>query len=84
MRARGPATPASLHPGPTTTTMKQQPAAASAGVPAFLSKLWALLGEAPSNQLITWSQVGAPETGSRPPPPGKRRVSPPPPAHTGR
>ncbi|XP_074804426.1 heat shock factor protein 2 isoform X1 [Natator depressus] len=61
MRARGPATPASLHPGPTTTTMKQQqqqPAAASAGVPAFLSKLWALLGEAPSNQLITWSQNG--------------------------
>ncbi|KAM7171898.1 heat shock factor protein 2 isoform 2-T2 [Macrochelys suwanniensis] len=36
--------------------MKQQPA--SAGVPAFLSKLWALLGEAPSNQLITWSQNG--------------------------
>uniref|UniRef100_A0A8C3XI31 Heat shock transcription factor 2 n=1 Tax=Chelydra serpentina TaxID=8475 RepID=A0A8C3XI31_CHESE len=35
--------------------MKQQPA--SAGVPAFLSKLWALLGEAPSSQLITWSQV---------------------------
>ncbi|CAM4535568.1 heat shock factor protein 2 isoform X1 [Caretta caretta] len=60
MRARGPATPASLHPGPITTTMKQQQpaAAASAGVPAFLSKLWALLGEAPSNQLITWSQNG--------------------------
>ncbi|XP_043366830.1 heat shock factor protein 2 isoform X1 [Dermochelys coriacea] len=65
MRARGPATPAWLHPGPTTTTMKQQQqpaaaaaAAASAGVPAFLSKLWALLGEAPSNQLITWSQNG--------------------------
>uniref|UniRef100_A0A8C3XIL5 Heat shock transcription factor 2 n=1 Tax=Chelydra serpentina TaxID=8475 RepID=A0A8C3XIL5_CHESE len=38
--------------------MKQQPA--SAGVPAFLSKLWALLGEAPSSQLITWSQVGPP------------------------
>ncbi|XP_054678826.1 heat shock factor protein 2 isoform X2 [Grus americana] len=31
---------------------------ASAGVPAFLSKLWALVGEAPSNQLITWSQNG--------------------------
>ncbi|NXT21995.1 HSF2 protein, partial [Syrrhaptes paradoxus] len=31
---------------------------ASAGVPAFLSKLWALVGEAPSNQLITWSQSG--------------------------
>ncbi|XP_061846596.1 heat shock factor protein 2 isoform X7 [Colius striatus] len=30
----------------------------SAGVPAFLSKLWALVGEAPSNQLITWSQNG--------------------------
>ncbi|XP_019375574.1 PREDICTED: heat shock factor protein 2 isoform X4 [Gavialis gangeticus] len=46
--------------------MKQQPSApppppspaASAGVPAFLSKLWALVGEAPSNQLITWSQNG--------------------------
>ncbi|XP_024048381.1 heat shock factor protein 2 [Terrapene carolina triunguis] len=37
---------------------QQQLAAASAGVPAFLSKLWALLGEAPSNQLITWSQNG--------------------------
>ncbi|XP_030412071.1 heat shock factor protein 2 isoform X1 [Gopherus evgoodei] len=37
---------------------QQQPAAAGAGVPAFLSKLWALLGEAPSNQLITWSQNG--------------------------
>ncbi|KAM9564016.1 heat shock factor protein 2 isoform 2-T2 [Guaruba guarouba] len=32
--------------------------AAGAGVPAFLSKLWALVGEAPSNQLITWSQNG--------------------------
>ncbi|NXE94963.1 HSF2 protein, partial [Menura novaehollandiae] len=31
---------------------------ASPGVPAFLSKLWALLGETPSNQLITWSQNG--------------------------
>uniref|UniRef100_A0A8D0GWK0 Heat shock transcription factor 2 n=1 Tax=Sphenodon punctatus TaxID=8508 RepID=A0A8D0GWK0_SPHPU len=43
-------------------TMKQQqqqpPAAASVGVPAFLSKLWALVGDAPSNQLITWSQNG--------------------------
>ncbi|XP_068260026.1 heat shock factor protein 2 isoform X2 [Nyctibius grandis] len=36
----------------------QPPPAASAGVPAFLSKLWALVGEAPSNQLITWSQNG--------------------------
>ncbi|KAM9637311.1 heat shock factor protein 2 isoform 2-T2 [Morphnus guianensis] len=34
------------------------PPSASAGVPAFLSKLWALVGEAPSNQLITWSQNG--------------------------
>uniref|UniRef100_A0A8D0C845 Heat shock transcription factor 2 n=1 Tax=Salvator merianae TaxID=96440 RepID=A0A8D0C845_SALMN len=44
--------------------MKQQPVAsaastgASATVPAFLSKLWALVGDAPSNQLITWSQNG--------------------------
>ncbi|XP_042743761.1 heat shock factor protein 2 isoform X2 [Lagopus leucura] len=35
-----------------------QPPPAGAGVPAFLSKLWALVGEAPSNQLITWSQNG--------------------------
>ncbi|XP_039915446.1 heat shock factor protein 2 isoform X8 [Hirundo rustica] len=34
------------------------PPFASPGVPAFLSKLWALLGETPSNQLITWSQNG--------------------------
>nr|BAZ95786.1 heat shock factor protein 2 [Anolis sagrei] len=46
--------------------MKQQPVASSAAgnaggntaVPAFLSKLWALVGDAPSNQLITWSQNG--------------------------
>ncbi|XP_077156787.1 heat shock factor protein 2 isoform X2 [Paroedura picta] len=46
--------------------MKQQPAAAmttspsgpGTAVPAFLSKLWALVGDAPSNQLITWSQNG--------------------------
>ncbi|XP_042297851.1 heat shock factor protein 2 isoform X2 [Sceloporus undulatus] len=45
--------------------MKQQPVASSASttaastaVPAFLSKLWALVGDAPSNQLITWSQNG--------------------------
>ncbi|KAJ6655253.1 hypothetical protein lerEdw1_005597 [Lerista edwardsae] len=41
--------------------MKQQSAStmgASAAVPAFLSKLWALVGDAPSNQLITWSQNG--------------------------
>ncbi|KAI6071309.1 Heat shock factor protein 2 isoform X2 [Aix galericulata] len=37
---------------------QQQPPSAGAGVPAFLSKLWALVGEAPSNQLITWSQNG--------------------------
>ncbi|XP_053237778.1 heat shock factor protein 2 isoform X1 [Podarcis raffonei] len=43
---------------------QQQPvtSAANAGaataVPAFLSKLWALVGDAPSNQLITWSQNG--------------------------
>uniref|UniRef100_A0A8C4U7I4 Heat shock transcription factor 2 n=1 Tax=Falco tinnunculus TaxID=100819 RepID=A0A8C4U7I4_FALTI len=36
----------------------QPPPSAGAGVPAFLSKLWALVGEAPSNQLITWSQNG--------------------------
>lgn len=39
------------------TPQPQPPPSASAGVPAFLSKLWALVGEAPSNQLITWSQV---------------------------
>ncbi|XP_070589541.1 heat shock factor protein 2 isoform X2 [Erythrolamprus reginae] len=33
-------------------------AAAATTVPAFLSKLWALVGDAPSNQLITWSQNG--------------------------
>ncbi|XP_051470057.1 heat shock factor protein 2 isoform X2 [Apus apus] len=45
--------------------MKQQQAqppqpqpSAGAGVPAFLSKLWALVGEDPSSQLITWSQNG--------------------------
>ncbi|XP_044281491.1 heat shock factor protein 2 isoform X2 [Varanus komodoensis] len=44
--------------------MKQQPVASAANagaataVPAFLSKLWALVGDAPSNQLITWSQNG--------------------------
>ncbi|XP_061479712.1 heat shock factor protein 2 isoform X3 [Rhineura floridana] len=43
---------------------QQQPVAsvantgASTAVPAFLSKLWALVGDAPSNQLITWSQNG--------------------------
>ncbi|XP_062980793.1 heat shock factor protein 2 isoform X2 [Elgaria multicarinata webbii] len=31
---------------------------AATAVPAFLSKLWALVGDAPSNQLITWSQNG--------------------------
>lgn len=38
-------------------------AAAATAVPAFLSKLWALVGDAPSNQLITWSQVGVLERG---------------------
>ncbi|XP_026521842.1 heat shock factor protein 2 isoform X4 [Notechis scutatus] len=33
-------------------------AVAATAVPAFLSKLWALVGDAPSNQLITWSQNG--------------------------
>ncbi|XP_006273346.2 heat shock factor protein 2 isoform X1 [Alligator mississippiensis] len=55
-----------VRPGGLGATMKQQPSApppppspaASTGVPAFLSKLWALVGEAPSNQLITWSQNG--------------------------
>ncbi|XP_064026270.1 heat shock factor protein 2 isoform X3 [Pogoniulus pusillus] len=36
----------------------QPPPSASAGVPAFLSKLWALVSEAPNNRLITWSQNG--------------------------
>ncbi|XP_053139831.1 heat shock factor protein 2 isoform X2 [Hemicordylus capensis] len=50
-----------LPSSPPRATMKQQPAATtgtSAAVPAFLSKLWALVGDAPSNQLITWSQNG--------------------------
>uniref|UniRef100_A0A6J0TUH3 Heat shock factor protein 2 isoform X1 n=1 Tax=Pogona vitticeps TaxID=103695 RepID=A0A6J0TUH3_9SAUR len=44
--------------------MKQQPVAAATNtggataVPAFLTKLWTLVGDAPSNQLITWSQNG--------------------------
>ncbi|XP_027547979.1 heat shock factor protein 2 isoform X3 [Neopelma chrysocephalum] len=37
---------------------QQPPPLAGPGVPAFLSKLWALLGETPSNRLITWSQNG--------------------------
>ncbi|KAM6280612.1 heat shock factor protein 2 isoform 2-T2 [Porphyrio hochstetteri] len=45
------------HPQPP-QPQPQPPPSASAGVPAFLSKLWALVGEAPSNQLITWSQNG--------------------------
>lgn len=48
-----------------------------AGVPAFLSKLWALVGEAPSNQLITWSQVRARPLPPTPPSPacaGRREV----------
>lgn len=50
-------------PPPPQPPQQSSPPFASPGVPAFLSKLWALLGETPSNQLITWSQVG------RPPPP---------------
>ncbi|XP_058691983.1 heat shock factor protein 2 isoform X2 [Poecile atricapillus] len=47
-------------PSPPPPQLPQQPSPpfASPGVPAFLSKLWALLGETPSNQLITWSQNG--------------------------
>ncbi|XP_077031355.1 heat shock factor protein 2 isoform X3 [Agelaius phoeniceus] len=47
--------PAPLPPQP---PQQPSPPFASPGVPAFLSKLWALLGETPSNQLITWSQNG--------------------------
>ncbi|XP_030304337.1 heat shock factor protein 2 isoform X2 [Calypte anna] len=36
----------------------QPQSSAGAGVPAFLSKLWALVGEDPNSQLITWSQNG--------------------------
>ncbi|XP_066035416.1 heat shock factor protein 2 isoform X2 [Chamaea fasciata] len=47
-------------PSPPAPQPPQQPSPpfTSPGVPAFLSKLWALLGETPSNQLITWSQNG--------------------------
>ncbi|XP_053794026.1 heat shock factor protein 2 isoform X1 [Vidua chalybeata] len=38
--------------------LQPSPPFSSAGVPAFLIKLWALLGETPSNQLIAWSQNG--------------------------
>lgn len=47
-------------PQPPQPPQQSSPPFASPGVPAFLSKLWALLGETPSNQLITWSQVGRP------------------------
>lgn len=47
-------------PPPPQPPQQPSPPFASPGVPAFLSKLWALLGETPSNQLITWSQVGRP------------------------
>lgn len=49
-------------PPPPQPPQQPSPPFASPGVPAFLSKLWALLGETPSNQLITWSQVGRPPT----------------------
>lgn len=45
-------------PPPPQPPQQPSPPFASPGVPAFLSKLWALLGQTPSNQLITWSQVG--------------------------
>ncbi|XP_068866983.1 heat shock factor protein 2 isoform X5 [Aphelocoma coerulescens] len=45
-------------PPPPQPPQHPSPPFASPGVPAFLSKLWALLGETPSNQLITWSQNG--------------------------
>ncbi|KAL9864036.1 heat shock factor protein 2 isoform 4-T4 [Geothlypis trichas] len=45
-------------PPPPQPPQQPSPPFASPGVPAFLSKLWALLGETPSNQLITWSQNG--------------------------
>ncbi|XP_066171418.1 heat shock factor protein 2 isoform X2 [Sylvia atricapilla] len=45
-------------PPPLQPPQQPSPPFASPGVPAFLSKLWALLGETPSNQLITWSQNG--------------------------
>ncbi|XP_037986758.1 heat shock factor protein 2 isoform X3 [Motacilla alba alba] len=45
-------------PPPPQAPQQPSPPFASPGVPAFLSKLWALLGETPSNQLITWSQNG--------------------------
>ncbi|XP_063245969.1 heat shock factor protein 2 isoform X2 [Prinia subflava] len=45
-------------PPPQQPPQQSSPPFASPGVPAFLSKLWALLGETPSNQLITWSQNG--------------------------
>ncbi|KAM3675191.1 heat shock factor protein 2 isoform 6-T6 [Ammospiza maritima maritima] len=47
-----------LAPPPPQPPQQPSPPFASPGVPAFLSKLWALLGETPSNQLITWSQNG--------------------------
>ncbi|XP_054136562.1 heat shock factor protein 2 isoform X2 [Melozone crissalis] len=47
-----------LAPPPPQPPQQPSPPFASPGVPAFLSKLWALLGETPSNQLITWSQSG--------------------------
>ncbi|XP_027607564.1 heat shock factor protein 2 isoform X2 [Pipra filicauda] len=45
-------------PAPAPQPPQQPPPFAGSGVPAFLSKLWALLGETPSNRLITWSQNG--------------------------
>ncbi|XP_015477375.1 heat shock factor protein 2 isoform X7 [Parus major] len=53
-----PPPPSSPSPPPPQPPQQPPPPFASPGVPAFLSKLWALLGETPSNQLITWSQNG--------------------------
>ncbi|XP_032537412.1 heat shock factor protein 2 isoform X2 [Chiroxiphia lanceolata] len=53
-----PPQPQAQAPAPAPPPPQQPPPFAGSGVPAFLSKLWALLGETPSNRLITWSQNG--------------------------
>ncbi|XP_027525576.1 heat shock factor protein 2 isoform X3 [Corapipo altera] len=53
-----PPQPQAQAPAPAPQPPQQPPPFAGSGVPAFLSKLWALLGETPSNRLITWSQNG--------------------------
>ncbi|XP_050172671.1 heat shock factor protein 2 isoform X2 [Myiozetetes cayanensis] len=57
-QAQAPAPTQAPAPAPAPQPPQQPPPFAGPGVPAFLSKLWALLGETPSNQLITWSQNG--------------------------